>query len=197
MSYRASNTGPDRYHEQLIQDIKAGNTPRQKRQAFNDKALMVGIQAAIAGMGYGIQGDQSRKLQDEQAKSGVMRQAIANATKQDAAMRTAPSVPNAPAAMHVDQDEYGLQKDPSLAGAQALPSYADQMDGAVKASQANQKLNSAAAGASIGGVRPPGGLDDTHNDSELRAGDIMTGQSIMKDAGAGGGMQQSLRRTIR
>ncbi len=177
--------------------LRAGGSRSQQNSALKDKAIFAGIQAGIGAVGHVMQAGESGSLQEEQRKRGIMEKAIQNATKQDAAMRSAPSIPNAPPPMHVDQDEYGLQKSPSLAGAQALPSYADQMDGAVKASQANQKLNSAAAGASIGGVRPPGGLDDTHNDSELRAGDIMTGQSIMKDAGAGGGMQQSLRRTIR
>ncbi len=196
MSYRASNTGPSPYYQQLIHDLRNGQTSGQKRRAFNDKVGWTVLQAGIGALGHTIEAGESTKLQGEQSKRDVMRQAIANATKQDAAMRSAPRVPNAPPKEDFTSDEYGLSQAP-LAKAQALPSYADQMDGAVKASQANQKLNSAAAGASIGGVRPPGGLDDTHNDSELRAGDIMTGQSIMKDAGAGGGMQQSLRRTIR
>lgn len=185
--YRASNTGPSPYWQQLIKDIKEGNTPGQRRTAFMDNASMTGVRAGIAGLGAVMAAGQSKDQQNEQSNADIMRQAIGDQTKASQAVLPPSSVPKE----DFSNDEYGLPGQ-SLGKATELPSYMKNMDTSVMAgqAQADQKLNSSAENVPMGGYTTQNGRDSHQDNSDQMARDIATANQTMEY----GGMMNSIQR---
>lgn len=76
--YRGGSASIDPNMQRAIANIRAGNTPRQKREQFNNKLIMAGIQGSVAGLSGLIKANQSSELQEKQK---IMSDAIAKASK--------------------------------------------------------------------------------------------------------------------
>lgn len=187
MSYRASNTGPSPYYQQLIKDIKEGNTPGQRRTAFMDNAAMTAVRAGITGLGAVMSASHSNDLQKEQANAEIMRKAIGDQTKASHAPLPPSTIPKE----DFTKDEYGLPGQ-SLGKATELPSYMKNMDTSVMAgqAQADQKLNRSADNVPMGGYTTKNGRESHQDNSDQMSRDIATSNQTMES----GGMMNSLQR---
>ncbi len=182
MSYRAGDSGPSPYMQQLIKDIKEGRTPGQQRRAFNDKVLMGGVQAGLMGM-VGGGNALTSYWHDQDIRKRT-------AEQKDAANMKAASAAGG-ARMMTHDDPYDAQG-PELDAAKNLPSYMKQMDSSVLAGNAlaDQKLNASAENVPMGGYTTPNGRATHQDDADRLARDIDTSNQMMQT----GGMMNSLPR---
>lgn len=187
MNYRASDTHPNGYYQQLIKDIKEGNTPGQVQRNFLQKALLVGGSSALTGLAGVVSSahssDQADRLAERHRKDAAA-----------AALRTAPHVPSAPPQENYSNDEYGLPRAMGPAG----PDYKMSMDHAVmsgndaaKAALANQSMNSAAKDTTLGGYDTSEGIKNRVKLSDSLTRDTVNGQDMIRNSG---GMMSSLQR---
>jgi hypothetical protein len=174
--YRASNTGPSPYWQQLAADIKKGDTPYQKRQAWRDRAIAVGAQAGLQGIAglasashsYTNEMDQKRN----EMKKAIMASAIGDAQKQDQFNRTfRPETYAQPGQQTGDA--------PSWLGQHGEGDVA----AAAEAAKANATLNDAALNAPIGGVRTQQGQDNHSAQAGVLANDMATAQQGIRMGG--------------
>ncbi len=179
-----------------IQTLRRGESIGQQDEAMQRKAAMVGFQAMLGAVGHSIQADGSRKLQEQQKNRSIMSGAIDDATRKAGLARVEAARPSPDYVPNAAVETRGAHDVPSwLSQAQGQPvNGPDYIKEAAKSASDNQNLNSAAAGANIGGYRTPGGLDGVDQDSDSRAADIMTGKNIMKATENMGGMMGSLPR---
>jgi hypothetical protein len=190
--------GPERHWAETIKRIRAGETNGQKNRALLDKAMFAGVGAGIGAIGHSMESAESMEKQANQRKEGVMRDAIADQTKQSA-------FNDKIRGQSQKYAEAGSEYETNPYGAAPVPDWLKQAHGdhgenpyvgdAATAALDSQNMNSAAAGAAIGGYRPPSGLDDVHNDADTRAADISTGKNLMKTGSMMGGMGSTLPRS--
>jgi len=186
--------------ERAIQALRTGQTRSQKDRDFAIKVAGAGGIAALTGAAGYLQGRESDQLQERQASKAQMSGAIESQTKERDRLLQAPG----------DYKSYddGSHEGPEwLRGGKApergkdwFPSEPHEDQGPVELSLAtdeyerNQDLNSAAAGATIGGYLTPEALNSHDLESDERAADMNNGKNLIRAAGVMGGMSRSLPR---
>ncbi len=181
-------SGMSPWASQAISNINAGNTPYQRRKAFNQKAIGTGITAGIGLIGGVMKGVESESLQKKQA------QAVEDKRIQ-AAIRNAKRPPSHPD--DTPRDEYGLEVERA--------SYGKAMDRAVEGGKreslhsqpfttpdtrelakniaASNDANEHALAAPIAGRWTTKGFADADMNASVNASDIDRLKAMMRQAG--------------
>lgn len=188
--------GPNRHMADAIKALRAGQTRGQESRALMDRIALVAGTTGVGAIGHMIEARHSENAQAERDASvaGAARKVSDDKIRASSQQYAAPDYdPGRAAAMGHSAD---------------VPAWLTQAQGhaeqplisdLAKEAQDTQQMNKAAAGAPIGGHRPPAALDAADKDSDVRAADISTGKNLMNSAdvmddGTYGGMGRSLRR---
>lgn len=169
MRTRQANSGLNGAEAQAVENFRTGNTARQRRQAFTDKLIMGGAQAALMGTAGLIKGYEANELEERQKAARV---------------KEAKFEKDRDFNQNLKRDHGPLPDYESDGGEKAGPAWL--MGGPVDAKTAaefaknNQRINDAAAMTTIGGVSTSDGAQHQADQSSMLGRDQAMGKSLMQ-----------------
>lgn len=189
---------PDAAHQQLINDLRNGNTTGQLARERARRAAI----AIISGVGNAVGSSMAaEERQSENAKRRQMSKAIENQTKQSREWdkyRSEAARLGPPDNGTYSQAPETPKQDPSHPIPGWLTDYSGGSDSksAAQGALSNQSANASAQAAPVGGYRTTDGINSAYDTSTAMANDTGTGMDIIRDNpygdGGGTGMMGSI-----